>query len=524
MTSVDAAAAAAILADVEAYVAQYLTLRISSFLDRAEGELADSWAGIADPGEKLAAREATRLLRRQKDAISTRHFDRLMASLRRAAAQSSVDLSFLTLIDKEGLDIVVVRANLVSKVMATAQGEAAELAARLDTLQACGANNNPQALMPGSLVDAFQETLSEFGVASSIQAAIINVFGDTGLAYIKRFYAELNRLLAERGIGAELAVVKQQSARQRTHLSAAEIMRMLEGRLGQLPGEIDQWTQHNLQPGALRRIVDAYFDAQSEAELTASQMRDIARIEAIFIDFLNDERISARVREQLGRLIVPLLIKRLRDPGAFELANSPVRAFVRQLAALGTLDARNPISEFDRVVAFVGRIVAENGLDTHSFRSGAQLLYSLLHRRPQHEAGEAQAAPTNCAEDKARQIVQQELDRLAAGLSLSEPVRAISQRLLSPWMVACCECYGADSVSWEKARTTAEQFFGSLRADPELDPAEAEELRRKVKRHVLLLAQRARLGQSATQALIQALQQHYAKLDTLSGLPRETLA
>ncbi|HZP11846.1 MAG TPA: DUF1631 family protein [Nevskiaceae bacterium] len=260
--------------------------------------------------------------------------------------------------------------------------------------------------------------------------------------------------------------------------------------------------------------------------LSREQNKAIDKLESQSFELLRDERISPRVRSELSRLIPALLSAQLSFPGTFGAPDNPPRVFVRQLALLGYRDHEFPLADFDAVRVVVDRILAEEGREVESFRSGADVLYTLARQEVKRRiaaaaeerakkaalaaSSQAPTTPTPEAEPAApanpedlarherdafiaesRHQVALELSDRAAGIELTPPAAEFIKQVIGPWMMSRYQKYGADSQQWKDARAFATRFFEAIQpASDDAEQLHKEALRRRVLLEARLHSQR----------------------------------
>src|SRR5262249_3949297 len=160
-----------------------------------------------------------------------------------------------------------------------------------------------------------------------------------------------------------------------------------------------------------------------------AQAQSVDHVESLLLDWLRDDRISARVRDEIRRLTLPILVGRLICGDEFAAPDNPIRVFLRQLAVIGYRDQEFPLSSYESVRLIVDRIAAEQGGESASFRSAADALNTLsrqeVRRRLSAHAHERPSKPiadvTRESEDRvavheAHRQVTAELTEHAAGI------------------------------------------------------------------------------------------------------------
>lgn len=502
-----------VLDAVESYIRSELKTRLGSFLDRAEHALDEAWRQSSNPADWSAGREAAAWLSRHKQAIQGVMYERMVVGLSGRTQGRSADMADLRLMNIEELTVTLARAKMVSRVMERGKATVRELEARLETLSAARIRVNPKALGPGQLVDCFQGILQEYAVPPPAQSVLMGAFGDRSAEQIIEFYAGLNALLHRLGV-------------RTTFFNAGATT---SGEAGQ-PETAGRMSAAGWKPGQLRAQVlyrlQAAGGRTDASPLSPRQLRRIEHLEAFFLEIMRDERISERIRSELGRLILPLMAARLPEPDSFGNPDSPVRVFVRQLALLGYRDQEAPLEDFDLIQALIGRIVAEGGEVVDSFHGGAEALYTLARRqirklRGQRMQGGADNTPARrslserlpLAEEARKQVIL-ELREHAAGMTLPLPVQEFILRLLGPWMIVRFQRYGEGSQPWAEARAFAALFFDALRlAVDEKEQTRKQALRRQTLVQARVRTQRSRAPAKKAAELLSWLEVHFTELD-----------
>jgi hypothetical protein len=396
---------------------------------------------------------------------------------------------------------------------------------RLATLRQSGVSIVPGALAPGQLADGFLAALQQLNVPAAAQERLMEIYGDRGVESLIAFYRGVNELLRDFGV---------QSRYQVTQLKSCHAPREGLPRLPQVPVSAPQAVESlpltDWRPGTIRDLLVRQFVLAPAIAFAGLDHNLYAmRVESIMLDALRDARISARVRQELNRVLATLVMHCLPAPEEFARPDSTVRLFIRQLMLLGYRDQDAPLREFDMLQTMVARIVAENGQDLDTFHSGAEALYTLARRevrrlllqRTLGDIGDdAEAGPLKIRTlaEEARRQVANDLREHALGMNLAPEAQEFVLRLLGPWMMVRYQRYGRDSRAWTEARTFAALFFDALR--PAAEPKDHER-KRAVRRQVLTQA-RLRTGRAQQQApgaqeLLAWLERTFIRLDTRNG-------
>jgi hypothetical protein len=571
------------------FVTTELKKRIHAFLQRAEDSLQDQWQGIRVTNERLRAKSAAEWLSQHKGWVEKAMHERLIQSLTDQLPPKDLDFTELRVLGDEAVGVIMIRAKLINQLMETARYEVAALEMRLETLRQDGAKLNPKALGPGLIVDGFIGVLEALGANESVQTLMLESYGETGVRQLIDLYVDLNQLLINAGVMPRFQFVIKQEAYEKAQaltgrpetsfvesfesaelpqdsgwrpklsgkhpppepsqdsswrpmltgneapsplpakreITTPELARVLEVKFSSMQEIVHQLSVQDWRPGKLREMLDM----PPPVQLNKAQEQSIDHIEALFIDLLNDQRISMRIRSELNRLILPTITLRLAVPEEFTTSNNPARVFVRQLAVLGYRDEEAPLVDFNKIQIVVDRIVSEQGQDLGGFRSGAQVLYTLARKEVQRrlEARMSQRVPAEsatpmveqpatlpAAEPDVRELVLIELRELAAGMPLPEVAKQFTLRVLGPWMLAQLQKFGLESREWGEARSFADILFDVLRpAISEVDRSR----KRALRRYALLEARdrmlAANLDEDVAQEMLGQLEHHLISMDSL---------
>ena len=104
-----------------AYIDAELRAKTGELLDRAERTLSAAWGDIRDDARQSATRAAARWLKDNKFAVQEAFYQRLMAAVSAPETVAIVDdTDLLNLVDDNTLNILVIRAQMVQKVLGRA--------------------------------------------------------------------------------------------------------------------------------------------------------------------------------------------------------------------------------------------------------------------------------------------------------------------------------------------------------------------------------------------------------------------
>ncbi len=567
------------------FVNDELKARVRAFLLRAEQTLQDRWQGVRVTNERLRIKSAAEWIAKHKVWVEKAMHERLILSLTDQLPPKDVNFTELRVLGDEAVGVIMVRAKLINQLMETARYEVAALEMRLETLRQDGAKVNPKALAPGLLVDGFIGVLEAMGADENVQTLLLESYGETGVRQLIELYTDLNQLLINVGVMPRFQFVIKQETYEKPQdsikrpettfvesfdppgqqqdsgwkpkqsgnedaapiepreITTPELARVIESKFADIQQIVHELSLQDWRPGKLREMLEM----PPPVQLNKVQQQSIDHIEALFIDLLNDQRISMRIRSELNRLILPTITLRLAVPEEFTTADNPARVFVRQLAVLGFRDEEEPLADFGKIQIVVDRIVSEQGQDLGGFRSGAQVLYTLarnevrrrLEVRRQLESSRPQQAeetvtpepdtlapqaPPSSAEE-AREMVLIELRELAAGMPIPEVVKQFTLQVLGPWMMLQLQKFGPECREWAEARSFADILFDVLRpAVNEVDRSR----KRALRRYALLEARdrmiSANMAEDAAQEMLRELEHYLISMDSQPSGPQAAKA
>ena len=525
------------------FVREALSVRSARFLDRAERTLVDAAAGIQDLTERGRMIPAARWLSEHKGRIESALHRSAVDALGAAPPASGIaESSNLRVLEANELALSLARDRMVSVVMTEGRAELAALEVRFEILRRGGAYANPKALWPGAIADRFLAVLRDLGAPETVQRLLVDTYGVEGIRLLLEFYRQINSVLIEGGVAPAYQLPAQPPPMSLdSHQSPAandvnifNLARHLKQVLDELEKTMSGVSVRHWRPGFLRGLIERHFagpgglgERRARSIMSAAQAQSVDHIEGLLLDWLRDDKISARVREQIQRLTLPLLVARLSMTDDFAAPDNPVRVFLRQLAVLGYRDEESPLSTFDSLRLIVDRIVAEQGGEAGSFRGAAEALNTLsrheVRRKLATQAQERIARPAadpvrEEARDVAREAHRQvttELAEHAAGLGLPPEIKLFVLRLMGPWMMLRYQRYGADSFAWKEARIYASRFFDGLRPGvSEADELRKRALRERILFHAQRITGRSKVPPADLAPLLEALERYLASLNS----------
>lgn len=556
------------------FIRHELRIRIGRFIERARQTFWDN------PHASFSARQQVRVAERwladHQLALEERLHKRMMDAFEGTPAQKKeIVYDELQLLDDESLNVLMMRAHIVSSVMERAREAVVALEVRFEAMKLDGFSVDSRAFTPGAIADGFVETLRDLSVPTEVQILLMEAYSEHGVEMLTEFYRDLNELLSKNGVmpGFKYAIRKSESKSRYVPPSPGGIQGggsiPSDGAGGGgsgMPGEIPAWptvAAGAALPAQFAQLLDAKLNAMQEAlahltgetwkegtlrktfrlpppiSLSPEQEESIDHIEAVFLDLIRDTRISARIRAELNRLILPLMSLRLSDAETFKDPDNPVRRFIRQLALLGFRDQETPILEFEHIGLIVGRIVSERAQEVTSFSSGADALYTIARNEVRRQLESRyrpseRAAPTPPSQPDTGQIagdvlefVKVRLKGLSSGLHLPSIVQHFVLRLLGPWLISSYQQYGPESTQVKSALEDAGLFFRLLEsASDENEHAEKVQLRQRTLEQMAFRAVRARMKESEMRILLEGMAGYFDTLnaDRSAGLVRNMAA
>jgi hypothetical protein len=507
-----------VLLAVLEFIRVELKNRIVLFIERAVQALKDQ--PYTSFSARQQSRAAERWLAEGRAQLEKGLHQRLVDAFTRPAARKDVSYEELKLLDDESLNVVMLRARLVSSVMERAREQVVALEVRLEALNQAGARINSKAFSPSAIADGFMETLKALDVPPEVQIVLMEAYSERGSDLLMDFYRDLNELLIKRGVVPDFKyadATKGAPGKGRTgagtgggpgggpgggawtgHPGAtlppgmtppagaepppawptapagtamsAQFAQLVDAKLTVMQQALVHLTAENWQPGTLRDT----FKLPPPISLSPEQEESIDHIEAVFLDLIRDTRISPRFRSEFNRLILPMMSLRLTDVDLFKDPENPVRRFIRQLALLGFRDKEIPIEEFEHISLVVGRIVSERAQELSSFSTGADALYTIARnevsrqlearqkvRKPAAPAEEPSGVPEQTAME-AHRFTQATLRAMSAGLHLPTVIQHFVLRLLAPWMMRAYLEHGEASDEVRDCILFASTFFDLL--------------------------------------------------------------
>lgn len=496
---------------LEKFIQKQLLTQLKRGFSGLDVDLLDEWPKLKVLQDRMAARDAHRWLRKNQKSFYVEVMQNLLNRLFKRAGDSSQmnfrDLNFLTIMDEDGLNLGTVRTRSVQRLLDTLQTSYAELNSRLAIVTESTNRIDSRALGPGAIVEVIIAALSGHGVTTQVQAALVAALPTPFTHVLADLYVALNERLAQMGILPQLPITNVYSAQKLGDLTKAQMAQIIITRSRNLKHDLDQLPGQEISAGKLKNIVDTHFDPASHAELSHKQLRTISQVEAWYLGMISNEQSSVRFRAEFKRLLPAMLTLRLVSPKRFEGPHSPVRAFLQQLAVLGSVDHIEPLADFSQISSIVDRVVMENGLEPEGFRAGSQALYTVMQHMLTGNDG-AKDARNHIIE-----IVEQDIKGLdTVPTQLSHEMQRVCQYMLKPWMMACYTGFGQDSKAGISALVSAHMFFGAL-SDRQntMSPAKLKAWHEDVLRDANDWAEHSLLSVADTKSLLDEIEQELSK-------------
>lgn len=537
-----------------------LKKRIALFLERAILALRDRPYVSFSAAQQ--ARAAERWLATRRPELEAALHQRIVESFSGRDEKSEPTYDELQLLDDESLNVVMLRARLVSSVMEKARDSVMALEVRLEALKQSGAQLNAKAFTPGAIADGFMGVLDKLDVPTEVQIVLMEAYSERGAEMLTEIYRDLNELLSANGVmpGFKYSI---KAPAQKTKLKApawggggggtgggpggpgggtggaggapgtnsgppwptvsagatlpAQFVQLVDAKLNAMQQALSQLTPENWEPGALRET----FSLPPPISLSPEQEESIDHIEAVFLDLIRDTRISARFRSEFNRLILPFMSLRLTDAELFKDPDNPVRRFIRQLALLGFRDKETPIREFEHISLVVGRIVSERAQEIASFHSGADALYTIAKNEVQRQLGARQQSRERAVAElneqtvaDSRDFVQETLRAMSGDLQLPAAVQHFVLHLLAPRMMIEYQLHGEDSDQLRDCLLLASTFFSVMEPAASTEKKQHKsELRWQTLEDIALVAAQTQMPEKELRTLLEGIAEHFEALD-----------
>lgn len=508
---------------VLAFAGSELGRRVGAFLKWAEEYLRGSWQDHGDAANRLAMQSTEQWLKQDRAKLAGALQQRLVLTLtNQLQGEPSIHVASLQLLEENALKVVLARAKLVNRVMDLAQSEVHMLEARLDALRQSGHALNPMALAPGSVVDGLIIVMGDLGVPNEVQGTMLEICRCHGVERLVNLYQTLNQLLATYDVQPVHGGQDSKSRDTSAKLDPAQMVHAMDSQYEAIQSVLAKVPMQDWRPN----IVQDAFKGGVTQKLTPAQSQSLRHVDAMISDFMGDPKISSRIRDLIGRLVLPLVRARLAEPEEFAVPDNPTRMFMRQLAILGYRDQEFPLKAIESVKVVVDRLIAEKGMTMNSFYTGAAALYTITKMEVRQRftmtpedltkvwlGGSRPHDPLSRSEEARTQVII-ELREHMAGLDIPEAIQRFVTRLLGPWMLVRLMRYGERSAQWFEARTFAAVLFDVLRpAVSEADHKRKCSTRNFALRQMRLRTERSKMPPEEAQTILENVGDYFKLLD-----------
>ena len=295
---------------------------MEGLIDKAQADMRGRDQSV-DAYERHMLGTAVQLLTRHRDVLTRRFPDELLQHITQSvrsvgAAGGSTGLSFdeLELMDDSQVQENVELARMQQAVLLSAEGEIAELDARLSSAQGLASvrsDSNP--FRPHAFGQALRNVLEETQVPADVRLRWMHYVGSALGQQLKALYADLNQLLKDKGI-AMAAYTVTQTADART--GAAN---------GQRP------TADANQQGGGSGSLEGNTSGVAASVKTSLTMDRLGRevVHLMVGNLVQDERLLAPMRAAIARLEPALMQLAVSDPRFFSHKTHPARVLLDRM-------------------------------------------------------------------------------------------------------------------------------------------------------------------------------------------------
>ena len=468
--------------------------------------------------------QALRLLRMERrnstEIFSANIGDAFQVNSGEANSNELLGAENLSLVHNDDLEQLVAIDTMVANAKRESAEQLTELCLRLDTLYSCKIfeKNNP--LGPDSICDAFVEALRPLDLHIRARLTLLKKFEQVVMLQLNAFYESSNKLLIDQGVlpglrqqqrEAKQGNVRQSPAPTQSSPSSApggSVHGQPAG--GAMAGQPAGTVSGSFAPGLLPATaglapmpatdllthlgalqLHASPSAESPALLDVGSLlqqrlvqsnqsaslakvdRDIIKlVEMLFSFILDDRNLAEPIKNQLGRLQLPLLKVAIADKTFFSKGGHPARKLLNELAdaatgwQAGEQYQNDPLfrevneivdqvlSDFNDDIAIFDRLLG----DLRGFIAREKKRADMLERRIVDEAdGRAKT-------QAARARVAAVMEALVRERDLPQVVHDWLQKVWNNALFLTCVKEGTDSDAWSRSVRTARDLVWSVQA------------------------------------------------------------
>ena len=469
--------------------------------------------------------QALRLLRMERrnstEFFSANIGEAFQVKPEEASSNELLGAENLSLVHNDDLEQLVAVDTMVANAKRENAEPLTELCLRLDTLYPCKIfeKNNP--LGPDAICDAFIDAVRPLELHIRARLTLLKKFEQLVMLQLNAVYESSNQLLIEQGVLPGLRQQRRQAKQQNARRSQAEPPNAASGvpaasvpaqSMGgaAMPAQPVGTVPGNLAPGLLPATaglapmpatdllthlgalqLHAAPSAESPALLDvgnllqqrlvqANQSASLAKVdreiiklvEMLFSFILDDRNLAEPIKNQLGRLQLPLLKVAIADKSFFSKGGHPARKLLNELAdaatgwQAGEQYQKDPLfrevneivdrvlSDFNDDIAIFDRLLD----DLREFIAREKKRADMLERRIVDEAdGRAKS-------QAARARVAAVMEALVHDRDLPQVVHDWLQKVWNNALFLTCVKEGTDSDAWSRSVRTARDLVWSVQA------------------------------------------------------------
>ncbi|MBB3062948.1 DUF1631 domain-containing protein [Microbulbifer rhizosphaerae] len=466
--------------------------------------------------------QALRLLRVERRAIAERFADNIDRAfqVREERGADPFASESLSLVHNDDLEQLVAADTMVANAKRDFAEPITELSLRLDTLYAVKIYDKNNPLGPDGICDAFVEAVRPLDLHIRARLTLLKKFEQVVMLQLRDFYDRCNQLLMERGILPNLReqrrLVRQRSSRPTpttpaggssapaqgpgtqgtggggTGMSGGMISGNfapglvpasaglapmpsgdLLGHLGELQSAAPYQSGGEIQLLNVAELLQQRLVQANQSASLAKVDSDIIKlVEMLFSFILDDRNLAEPLKNQLGRLQLPLLKVAIADKSFFSKGGHPARKLLNELADAAT--GWQPGEHFEtdplyrEVSKVVDRVLEEFDRDVNIFslllESFRQFIQRERKRAEMLERRIVDEADGRAKTQAARARVAAVMDALVAERELPPVVQEWLQKVWNNMLFLTCVKEGTESEAWSRDVRTARDLVWSVQA------------------------------------------------------------
>ncbi|MGL6161280.1 DUF1631 domain-containing protein [Microbulbifer sp.] len=466
--------------------------------------------------------QALRLLRVERRAIAERFAGNidLAFQVREESAEGEAPFASenLSLVHNDDLEQLVAADTMVANARRDFAEPITELSLRLDTLYPVKIYDKNNPLGPDAICDAFVEAVRPLDLHIRARLTLLKKFEQGVMLQLKDIYDRCNELLMERGILPNLREqrrqVRQRSSRPAPGAPAGGSAASAQGtgtQGGGGSGVSGGMTSGNFAPGLvpasaglapmpsgdlLSHLGELQSDAPYQGDggiqllnvaellqqrlVQSNQSASLAKVdsdiiklvEMLFSFILDDRNLAEPIKNQLGRMQLPLLKVAIADKSFFSRGGHPARKLLNELADAATGWQPGEQYETDplyrEVSKVVDRVLEEFDRDVNIFslllESFRQFVQRERKRAEMLERRIVDEADGRAKTQAARARVAAVMDALVAERELPPVVQEWLQKVWNNMLFLTCVKEGTESEAWSRDVRTARDLVWSVQA------------------------------------------------------------